>query len=244
MTKNNHFNQLDRLLRQQASDSAGLNEAAVFRYAEMLAQVEGSLVVVSDLVKGTSRIFSGVFARRLGIDGYSSENSIWEKEILKLMSETEQEIKVIAELRFFHYLRRLPKHRKSEYFLMSKLRFNESVEVLHRMYYVYDEKLESVRCAICIYGPLTVDFPGQSYAVNTATGIKEELTTAANEAVISKRERQILQLISSGMKSIEIAEALSISKNTVSRHRQEILAKMQVKNSVEACRLAKSMGLI
>ncbi|MDE7409673.1 MAG: LuxR C-terminal-related transcriptional regulator, partial [Muribaculaceae bacterium] len=71
---------------------------------------------------------------------------------------------------------------------------------------------------------------------------KEELTSAANDAIISKRERQILQLIASGMESMEIAAALNISKNTVSRHRQEILAKLQVKNSIEACRLASSMG--
>jgi len=37
---------------------------------------------------------------------------------------------------------------------------------------------------------------------------------------------------------------LSISTNTVSRHRQEILGKLQVKNSIEACRVAKDLKLI
>ena len=37
---------------------------------------------------------------------------------------------------------------------------------------------------------------------------------------------------------------LSISIHTVSRHRQEILTRLQVKNSIEACRLAKEMKLI
>ena len=36
----------------------------------------------------------------------------------------------------------------------------------------------------------------------------------------------------------------NISVNTVSRHRQEILAKLQVKNSIEACRVAQDLGLI
>ncbi|MDE5899935.1 MAG: LuxR C-terminal-related transcriptional regulator [Muribaculaceae bacterium] len=52
------------------------------------------------------------------------------------------------------------------------------------------------------------------------------------------------KIIDSGLKSSEIADRLNISIHTVSRHRQEILAKLQEKNSIEACRLAKSMELI
>ena len=245
MTKNNHFEKLNRLLNEQASDDDVRQEGtSVYHYAETLARIENALVVVSDLANGTSRLYSGTFAKRLGIDGYSSKDSIWEKEILELMTEQEQEEKFIAELRFFHYLRRLPKMKKKEYFLISKLRFKNSLDVLHRMFYIYDENMESVMYAVCIYSPMIFDYHGKSFVVNATTGLKEELTSEANDAVLSKRERQILQLIASGHKSLDIAEALSISKNTVSRHRQEILSKLHVKNSIEACRLAKSMGII
>ncbi|MFG6381685.1 MAG: helix-turn-helix transcriptional regulator, partial [Muribaculum sp.] len=71
-----------------------------------------------------------------------------------------------------------------------------------------------------------------------------ELTSAADASILSRREKQVLTLIDSGKRSYEIAEILSISKNTVSRHRQEILAKLQVKNSMEACRIAKAMKII
>ncbi|MDE6278682.1 MAG: helix-turn-helix transcriptional regulator [Paramuribaculum sp.] len=244
MAKNNHFEKLDQLLHSQNSDSEAINKVSIFQYAETLSQIEGALVVVSDLTNDTSHIFNNGFAKRLGLNDYSSENSIWEKMILSMMSEQEQDEKFIAELRFFHYLRNLPKRHRSEYYLLSKLRFKDSIDVLHRMYYLYDEALESVCYAICIYSPLVFDFPGKSYVVNSISGMKEELTDLSNNTIISKRERQILQLISSGMKSVDIAEALNISKNTVSRHRQEILSKLHVKNSIEACRLAKSMALI
>lgn len=249
MTINNHSctdnrRKLDRLLRDQAGTSSAITGEDIYFYAQTLARIENALVVVSDLRQDTSRIFSGRFSEKIGLKEYSAENSIWELKILSLMSEREQEEKIIAELRFFHYLRHLPAQRKSDYFLMSKLRFSESVDVLHRMYYVFDETGGSVLYAICIYSPLVFDFPGKSYAVDATTGVREELTTSANEAVISKRERQILQLIESGKKSREIADILSISQHTVSRHRQEILAKLRVKNSIEACRLAKSMGII
>ena len=58
------------------------------------------------------------------------------------------------------------------------------------------------------------------------------------------REKQVLKLIDKGLMSKDIAEMLSISIYTVNRHRQEILGKLQVKNSIEACRIAKDLKLI
>ncbi|MFV0588025.1 response regulator transcription factor, partial [Bacteroides reticulotermitis] len=62
--------------------------------------------------------------------------------------------------------------------------------------------------------------------------------------LLSSREKEILQLIDRGKISKDISELLSISKNTVDRHRQNILEKLRVKNSIEACRIAKLMKLI
>lgn len=112
------------------------------------------------------------------------------------------------------------------------------------MCYIFDENCEDLKYAICIYGPLTFDFKGKSFAVNSITGIKEELTASGNDSILSRRERQILAMIDTGMKSSEIAGLLNISIHTVSRHRQEIIGKLQVKNTYEACRMAKSMGLL
>lgn len=44
--------------------------------------------------------------------------------------------------------------------------------------------------------------------------------------------------------SKDIARILSISINTVNRHRQNILEKLQVSNSIEACRVAKELKLL
>lgn len=212
------------------------------------ARVENALIVVSDMVEGKSHIIAGGFALNLDIGDYRQENSIWENKILALMSPEEQEEKYIAELRFFHYLRHLPKSKKSDYYLMSKLRFRfkdgDIHDVLHRMYYIFDEDGENLRLSICIYGPLPFDFKGKSFAVNSVTGLKEELTASGNDSILSRRERQILAMIDTGMKSAEISALLNISIHTVSRHRQEIIGKLQVRNTHEACRLAKSMALL
>ncbi|MCG4719976.1 response regulator transcription factor, partial [Bacteroides intestinalis] len=50
--------------------------------------------------------------------------------------------------------------------------------------------------------------------------------------------------INKGKMSKDIAQTLSISINTVNRHRQNILEKLQVNNSIEACRIAKELHLL
>lgn len=252
MVRNNHFTanrkELDRLLRTESESGCCVPLPDILANMRFWADIENVLVVVSDMADGKSHIIAGGFARNLDIGEYQQENSIWESKILSLMSADEQEEKYIAELRFFHYLRHLPKSKKTDYYLMSKLRLRFADgyihEVLHRMYYIFDEDVENLRYAICIYGPLPFDFKGKSFAVNSVTGIKEELTASANSSILSRRECQILAMIDTGMRSAEIACQLNISIHTVSRHRQEIIGKLQVKNTHEACRIAKSMGLL
>lgn len=252
MVINNHFTEnrktLDKLLRSENKADGGISLSDILADMRFWARVENVLIVISDMAEGKSHIIAGGFSRNLDIGEYQHENSIWESKILSLMSPKEQEEKYIAELRFFHFLRHLPKGKKRDYYLMSKLRFRfddgDIHDVLHRMYYIFDENCEHLRYAICIYGPLLFDFKGKSFAVNSITGIKEELTASGNDSILSRRERQIIAMIDTGMKSREIADQLNISIHTVSRHRQEIIGKLQVKNTHEACRLAKSMGVL
>lgn len=251
MAKNNHFScnfsNLDKLLNEQNFSETDTTASYVYGYARCMAEIEGVIAVVSDIGMGTSRIFCGAFAEALNMQNYNEEDSIWEKKILQLMPEKEREEKYIAELRFFHFLRRTGAAGK-HYCMMSKLKFEtaagEATDVLHRMYYIFENQGNAVRYAICLYGPLSVDFKGKSVAVNLLTGECEELTSVSDSNIMSRREREVLSLVDSGMKSREIAERLHISVHTVSRHRQEILTKLQVKNSLEACRRARSMALI
>lgn len=243
-----NFHKLDSLLRSQATGQSGCSDNDVYDYARAMAAVEGVVAVVSDLAADTSRIFSGKFARVLGLPEYSQESSIWEKEILGLMSAGELEQKFIAELRFFHFLRQQPRSRRQNYCLVTKLRLHDCngnlVNVLHRMYYIYDNNSGNVRYAICLYGHMHFGFTGKSAVIDNISGIVTELTSATDSNILSVRERQILALIDNGMTSADIAVSLCISRHTVNRHRQEILRKLQTRNSLEACRLAKSINLI
>lgn len=50
---------------------------------------------------------------------------------------------------------------------------------------------------------------------------------------ITKRELEVLELLSRGFSSIEIAENLFISRNTVDFHRRQLLKKTMSKNIAE-----------
>lgn len=239
---------LNQLLKSQSFNGGTIDVSQLLDYAKNISQIENVTVVVSDMRCGISRIFPGKFGIVLGVSNYAEENSIWEKAILNLMTEKQREEKYLAELRFFNFLRHVPRHARPDYYLVSKLRMKaatgDTIDVIHRMYYIYADDSETVTHALCLYGRPTFDFIGKNRIVNSFTGISEELTASGDSSILSRREKQVLTLIDSGKRSYEIADILSISKNTVSRHRQQILAKLQVKNSMEACRIAKTMKII
>ena len=61
---------------------------------------------------------------------------------------------------------------------------------------------------------------------------------------ITKREIEILDLLSRGRSSNDIAEALFISKNTVNFHRRQLLRKTNSKNIAELIGKAYRLGIL
>lgn len=206
------------------------------------------MAVVSDLATGRSHIFSGRFGCEIGITADSEIDSIWEREVLSRMNDDDLEHKYVSELRFWAFLRHLPRRSRRDYCLMARLSMMSvsgyAVDVLHRMYYVYAPDGDGVCYAVCLYGPLVSDVGCGAMAVNLVSGERVMLTGADDGEILTRRERQVLSMVDKGMSSDAIAAELCISRHTVSRHRQAILSKLQVRNSPEACRRAKSLSLI
>lgn len=61
---------------------------------------------------------------------------------------------------------------------------------------------------------------------------------------LSKRESEILELISRELSSEEIAERLYISTNTVKSHRRSLLIKLHAKNTAGLVRRAFECGAL
>lgn len=64
------------------------------------------------------------------------------------------------------------------------------------------------------------------------------------DKILSDREVEILTKISKGFLSKEISSMLGLSVHTINTHRQHILAKLNVNNSMEAVKYAYVLGLI
>jgi len=80
-------------------------------------------------------------------------------------------------------------------------------------------------------------------ALNSYKEIKEE-KKKKEDIQLTKREIEVLNDISDGLKSQEIAEKLFISERTVEAHRGNIIKKLQAKNMAELIKKAMNLGLI
>lgn len=61
---------------------------------------------------------------------------------------------------------------------------------------------------------------------------------------LSRRESEVIKLIAEGHTSKEIAVLLTISENTVERHRANVLTKLGLRNKVDLTRYAIRRGLV
>lgn len=221
------------------------------RIAEGYAEIENVFAVLSDLHTNKSYVAHGKFSNIIDIDcercsGYIP--SIWEDDIFKVIHSGDLEKKMLHELLFFHHINRLSKSRRFNQCLMQKLRMRskngEWVDTLHRLYYIPAEDEKTVRFALCLYGGMDLGLKSESIVIDTITGQITELTPSVGVKILSPQERIVLKLIDEGKRSKGIADILGISLHTVSRHRQNIIAKLKVRNSAEACKVARNLNIL
>ena len=77
--------------------------------------------------------------------------------------------------------------------------------------------------------------------------IEASQTLQKNEAtniVLTRREKEVLELIAEGMTNNVIAQKLFISPSTVDTHRKNLLAKLEAKNTASLIRMATQLQLI
>ncbi len=244
--------ELDRTLQRQdfgrdtlLSDSL----AAYIQAARMYARIENAIAVLSDLQANRSYIYYGGVGDVLGVSpsGTSHEtDSIWEKEVFDRIQPDDLVRKHAQELRFFHFVKKQPLGMRGRYYLEMYVRMHTAVRgyvpVCHRMYYVISPQTGNVVFALCLYTLCAALLP--DVLVDSLTGSRTGIDCQSCGNLLSKREREVLLLIAQGKMSKEIADRLSISIHTVSRHRQNILEKLHVDNSIRALDVARELHLL
>jgi two-component system, NarL family, nitrate/nitrite response regulator NarL len=69
-------------------------------------------------------------------------------------------------------------------------------------------------------------------------------STTDQEEELSAREKDVLQLLASGLTNKEIGNKLAIAENTVKNHLKNILAKLHLENRVQAATFALRKGFV
>lgn len=237
-------------------DSSTMQLEQCLQVVKAYATIEHCVAVLSDLTADKSYIYSGAFADYLGIEKHLSSplviESKWEDEIYSKIHPDDLFERHVLELRFFHFLEQLPPHERLCYNTSCRIRaLNHNGEyqpINHRTLYLQNNDKNRLWLALCLYNFSNDASPFmgiQGKIINNKTGEIIPIDQYDNcTEILSSREKEILQCVREGLLSKEIALRLHISINTVNRHRQNILEKLGVKNSMEAIQTALAMHLI
>jgi len=91
----------------------------------------------------------------------------------------------------------------------------------------------------------TISMLMTEHYINSVTDSRAEKPQAKSTSVhLTKREKEILNLIADGLTSQEIAESLYISPRTVETHRANLLQKLDIKNTAGLVRYAVENGFV
>lgn len=220
------------------------------RIAKSYALAENAIVSMGDSIRNCSYCFFGGLADVLGLSDDERRPvipSLYEDFIFSRANHDDLMLRHAHELAYIHLTQKNPPGERRNYILSDNLRMRDKDgvwrEIRHRMLSLEGTGDGCYWLNMCIY-TLRHDNQDTPKIVNTRTGECRILTTDDYVNILSPRETAVLKLIDDGRQSKEIADSLCISVNTVHRHRQNILQKLMVGNAIEACKVAKAMGLI
>lgn len=217
--------------------------------------LDRSVAVLSDLAENKSHVFAGDFGTFFGMipNHYSTIDSIWEEDIYRRIHPDDLFQRHLLELEFFNFLKSIETKEQLNYATSCTIRVlncNQEYEYIsHRSFYLQNSLKGGLWLDVCLYNysfdapPLDNKIDGK--IKNIKTGTQQLVDTYSNcSDLLTSREKEILVKVGQGLISKEIASELKISINTVNRHRQNILEKLKVGNSMEAVCTAKALNIL
>lgn len=224
--------------------------------AANVAAITNACCVITDAARDFCYLFSGELTRLLGITDepslYREISSSDEDEIYNRLHPEDLVEKRMLEYEYFKYVDRLPPEDKMRFKAICRIRVKDK----DGKYLILDNStqimqpspLGKIWLILCCYDLS----PCQEFAGGINASIKnnhsgEIIRLSLSERknrILTEREKEILLQIKEGKSSKQIADILGISIHTVNRHRQNILVRLSVGNSLEAIMAATSMGLL
>jgi len=223
-----------------------------FALLDRLAEVENSSVTVLDLNQHKFVYLRAKFADSMGYDiskamsqGPSYFHSLIHPEDISFILDTNRKV--------HHFSQSLPINEKKDYKVIQNFRVKNAhdkyVNFIMQVIPLELDRKGNVWLILMLDdllpGKTKFDKANRSL-INIRNGKQYLFNSdiAGNKSELSSREIEVLELVSKGYMSKEIADKLFISVNTVNNHRQRILEKTNSVNTSEAVNFAKRLGLI
>lgn len=224
--------------------------------AETLSETSGGCAVITDACYYKCYIYSTGLGVLIGLSKenklYNEENSSDEDEIYNRLHPEDLVEKRMLEYEFFKKVNSVSSFEKKNLKATCRVRMksanNDYIIVENSTQIVGLSPAGKMWLILCCYN-LSPDQRGNNdiapRIINNRTGEIIALSFGEKKKhVLTEREKEILLLIKAGNPSKKIADMLEISIHTANRHRQNIIEKLSVSNSIEAINAAYSMGLL
>lgn len=240
-------------LDKEFLDRSGVEECK--GKVESMVSVNNACSVITDAARDCCYLYAGGLGFLLGLtegmNMYRELDSSDEDLIYDRLHPEDLAEKRMLEYEFFRYVDPLPAAEKVRYRATCRIRIRDR----RGRYVMVDNSVQILRPSpagriwliLCCYDLSSGQEPQggiEPRIVNNSTGDVLTLSLAdRRDRILTKREKDVLRLIRDGRLSKQIADELGISIHTVNRHRQNILEKLSVGNSVEAIVAATSMKL-
>ncbi len=251
--------ELNEIYRSQHLDRERLDSGIIERFrniVEAMANINNGCCVITDAASDRCYVYGRALGNMMGWSEDSSLSRVIESSdedfIYNRLHPADLPDKRLLEYEFFKAVDPLDSAGKLNAKASCRIRIKDKTGK-----YVWINNSTQILCPspagkiwliLCCYELSSDQAPAVDISpriVNNSTG---EITVLSfNERkchILSDREKEILNLIKTGKSSKMIADILKISKNTVDRHRQNILEKLSVANSFEAINAAESMSLL
>lgn len=238
------------LVASQRLDESDLDYSKLEMHKVLLAELDkisSACISVFDLNRGSHTFLSKKFFTLLDYD----QEQLDRDEISHINSRVHPEDLLVLTrngLTAMRYFLAQPIESRRDFKLVSEYRVAKRdgayIRVIEQMQTLELDSRGNVWLSLClmeIAPTQNVASPATSSIVNFKTG--ESLPIGVPD-LLSGREIEVLGLVREGRASKHIAGELSISVHTVNTHRQKILEKLNVANSVEAVRYAQQLGLL
>jgi len=218
-------------------------------YLEKISELSNCVVMIFDLFKcehvfvskNISMVLELDMKKSLGEPSYINER-IHPDDFYELHE---------AGLYFLHFGFSLPVEKRKDGKLVNEYRIlnekNEYLRVIEQQICLENDIHGNTWLALGIIDispDQSIEAPFQSRLINVKSGDFFVFPPYNKEAMLTAREKEILQLIAKGLISKQIADKLFISVNTVNTDRQKILEKLNADNSFKAIKYASKLGII